>query len=98
MGGACGRQGGTELHTALWLENMKKRVALGRPRRRWDNIKFILTGKDGRGWTGFIWLKIGASGGLLWTRWWTLEFHKMREIFWLAKELSDSQHWRRLMG
>jgi hypothetical protein len=28
-------------------------------------------------WTGSIWLRIGASGGLLWTRWWNFGFHKM---------------------
>jgi hypothetical protein len=39
---------------------------LGRPRRRWeDNIKLDHreTGIDGR--TGFGWLRIGSSGGLL---------------------------------
>jgi hypothetical protein len=39
---------------------------LGRPRRRWDdNIKMDLReiGIDGR--TGFSWLRIGSSGGLL---------------------------------
>jgi hypothetical protein len=34
---------------------------LGRPRRRWvDNIKM-----DGMVWIGFIWLRIGTSGGPL---------------------------------
>jgi hypothetical protein len=34
---------------------------LGRPRRRWvDNIKM-----DGMEWIGWIWLRIGASVGLL---------------------------------
>jgi len=27
-------------------------------------------------WKGFIWLRIGSSGGLLWTRQWTLGFRK----------------------
>ena len=27
--------------------------------------KFVVKGKDGREWTGFIWLKMGTSGGLL---------------------------------
>jgi hypothetical protein len=35
-------------------------------------------------WIGFIWLKIGTGGGLLWTRWWTFGFHKMWGIPWLA--------------
>jgi hypothetical protein len=35
---------------------------LGRPRRRWeDNIRIDLKVV----WTGFIWLRIGTSGGLL---------------------------------
>jgi hypothetical protein len=41
---------------------------LGRPRRRWvDNIKMDLReiGWDGVEWFGLIWLRIGASGGLL---------------------------------
>jgi hypothetical protein len=41
---------------------------LGGPRRRWvDNIKKDLReiGWDGVVWIGFIWLRIGTSGGLL---------------------------------
>jgi hypothetical protein len=37
---------------------------LGRPRHRWeDNI--IMDLRKGNVWTGFMWLKIGTSGGLL---------------------------------
>jgi hypothetical protein len=25
-------------------------------------------------WSGFTWLRIGNSGGLLWARWWTFGF------------------------
>jgi hypothetical protein len=35
-------------------------------------------------WTGSIWLTIGTGGGLLWMRWWTFGFHKMRGISWVA--------------
>jgi hypothetical protein len=39
---------------------------LGRPRRRWeDNIKLDLREKGIDGRTGFGWLRIGSSGGLL---------------------------------
>jgi hypothetical protein len=38
-------------------------------------------------WTGFIWLRIGTSGGILWTRWWKFGLHKRRGISWLAKWL-----------
>jgi hypothetical protein len=31
------------------------------------------TGWDGI-WTGSNWLRIGTSGGLLWTQWWTFGF------------------------
>jgi hypothetical protein len=33
------------------------------------------------GRTGFGWLRIGSSGGFLWTRWWILGFHKESRIF-----------------
>jgi hypothetical protein len=42
-------------------------------------------------WTGFIWLKIGTGGGILWTRLSTLRFHKSRRIPWLAEWLLASQ-------
>jgi len=32
------------------------KIPLGRPKRRWE---------DGKVWTGFIWVRIGISGGLL---------------------------------
>jgi hypothetical protein len=30
-----------------------------------DNIKMDLQEVDGRSWTGLIWLRVGAGGGLL---------------------------------
>jgi hypothetical protein len=39
---------------------------LGRPRRRWeDGIKMDLREIDRGVWSGFTWLRIGNSGGLL---------------------------------
>jgi hypothetical protein len=35
---------------------------------------------DVRVWTGFIWLRIGTNGGLLWTRSRNLGFHKKSDI------------------
>jgi len=32
-------------------------------------------------YTGFIWLSIGTSDGLSWTRWWNFGSHKMRRFF-----------------
>jgi hypothetical protein len=42
---------------------------LGRPRCRWeDNIRMDLREREnGVVWTGLIWLRIGTSGGFLWT-------------------------------
>jgi hypothetical protein len=38
-------------------------------------------------WIGFIWLRIGFSGRLLWTWRWIFEFHTRREIAWIAYPL-----------
>jgi hypothetical protein len=41
---------------------------LGRPRRRWvDNIKMDVR-ENGMLWIGLMWLRIGISRELLWTR------------------------------
>jgi hypothetical protein len=40
-------------------------------------------------WTGFGWLRIGTSGGLLWTQYWTFGSQKRQGISWLAEWLSD---------
>jgi hypothetical protein len=38
---------------------------LGRQRREWTVLKWILEGEYGMIWTGFIWLRIGTTGELL---------------------------------
>jgi hypothetical protein len=39
---------------------------LGRTGHKWENISQWILGKwGGNIWTGFIWLRIGISGGLL---------------------------------
>jgi len=44
----------------------EEKRTLGRSRRRWeDNIKMDLKIIGLVVWTGFIWFRIGASGGLL---------------------------------
>jgi hypothetical protein len=43
------------------------------------------------GWIGSIWLRIGTSGGLLWTRWWTFGLHKTQGSSWVAAQLTTSQ-------
>jgi hypothetical protein len=42
-------------------------------------------------WSGSIWLRIGTSGGLLWTRWWIFGFLKMLGSSWVAAQLAASQ-------
>jgi hypothetical protein len=45
----------------------KGKRPFGRPRCRWeDNIRMDLKrNRVGNVWTGFIWIRIGTSGGLL---------------------------------
>jgi hypothetical protein len=58
--GACSTHG--EMYTKYWSVILKGRD-LGRPRHRWADIKMNL--KEGRVWTGFIWIRILTSGGIL---------------------------------
>jgi len=57
------------MHTKFWLENLKGRDHSedldvdGRVILQW-----ILQKYGGKLWTGFMWLKIKTSGGLLCTR------------------------------
>jgi len=46
-----------KVHTAFWWGNRRERP-LGRPRRRWENIKWIFKKWYGEAWTGMIWLRI----------------------------------------
>jgi hypothetical protein len=46
----------------------KEKSPLPRPMRSWDKTKCMFKNYKGRVWTGFIWLKINTSGGLLLTR------------------------------
>jgi hypothetical protein len=43
--------------------------------------------------TGFSWLKIRSSGGLVWTRWWTFGLHKKAGYFltsWVTVGFSNN--------
>jgi len=51
----------------LWGGKLQGKRQLGRPRRKCE-IQWILRLYDGKVWTGFIWLRLGTSDGLLWTR------------------------------
>jgi hypothetical protein len=53
----------------VFVGKPKGKRPLRRPRCRWeDNITWILEKYDGVVWTGFIWLRIGTSGGFLCTQ------------------------------
>jgi hypothetical protein len=42
-------------------------------------------------WTGLIWLRVGASSGLMWTRGWNLGFHETLRNSWICERLLASQ-------
>jgi hypothetical protein len=49
-----------------FVERPEGKRPLGRPRSRWeDSIIIHLREIGGKVWTGFIWLRIGTSNGLL---------------------------------
>jgi len=61
--------------THMWKRRKAYSVLVNNPERkmpledlRMDGrliLKFVVKGKNSREWTGFIWLKMGTSGGLL---------------------------------
>jgi hypothetical protein len=51
------------MHIGFWWESQKEREDLDTGGR--IIIKLILEKYDGVVWTGFTWLRIGISGGLL---------------------------------
>jgi hypothetical protein len=87
MGGECIAYGGKE-RTLMWKSKEKR--PLGKPRHREeDNTKINRIGP----WTQLICLRTRRRGELLWKRWWTFGFHKMRRIFWLTEDLLVYQEW-----
>jgi hypothetical protein len=59
----------------LLLGKPEGKRPLVRPRRRWeDGIKMDLREVGWGVWSGFTWLRIGITGGLLWMRWWNFGF------------------------
>jgi hypothetical protein len=71
-----------EVLTGFWLGGPKARD-------HWEDLgvggsitlRRTLGTQGSIGRTGFGWLRIGSSGGLLWTRWWTFGFHKKAGYF-----------------
>ena len=88
MGRACNTYGREERYIQGLVGKIEGRRAFRRPRCRWeDNIKMSFRQLGWRACTEPVLLRIGTGGGLLWMRWWTFGFHKMREISWLAEDL-----------
>jgi len=54
-------------------------------------LKWNVKGENGTVWIGFVWLRIGRCGGLLWAKPWIFGFHNMRGISWLAEDQLASQ-------
>jgi hypothetical protein len=79
---------GTGIYRVL-VGRPKGKKPLRRRRHRWEDIKVDLRGIGINGETGFSWLGIGSSGGLMWTLWWAFGFHKESRIFF--DRLSDGQ-------
>jgi len=62
MGGVCSRHRGDR----TLVGKPEEKLPLGRHRRTWrDNIRMDLRKQDVRVCTGFIWLSVGTSDGLL---------------------------------
>jgi hypothetical protein len=40
---------------------------------------------------GLIWLRMGTSGGHMWTWYWTFGFHTMLENDWVSAQLAASE-------
>jgi hypothetical protein len=63
MGTVCSTHD-KDVHRKFRYDHMKERL-LGRPRRRWEDIKMDRKERQAVVWTGLIWLRIGASDELL---------------------------------
>jgi hypothetical protein len=77
----------------VWSPQVKMPLEKYTPRWR-DNIKMDLISV----WTGFMWLRIGTSGGLLWTQQWTSELYKTMDISRVAEQLLDPQDGQMPLG
>jgi hypothetical protein len=66
MSRACSTYGEKRNVYMILVAKPEGKRPLGRPRRRWeDNVKMDLTEIDWAVLTGFVWLRIGTSRGLL---------------------------------
>jgi len=65
MGRACGAYGEDRGVYRVLVGKPEGKRPLGRPRRRWEDIKMALQGVRGVVGTGWSWLRIGTGGGHL---------------------------------
>ena len=63
MSGAYSTDGKSKGVYKVLVRKREGKRPLGRPRRRWDNIKMGLPKIGCGAWTGSSWLKIWTSGG-----------------------------------
>jgi hypothetical protein len=82
--------GAWEVHTKFWLEVLKGRDNFGDQGISTSvhvyKIIFVLMNSVWSCGTGFIWLRIRSSGGLVWTAKWAVGFHKRQRISWKSKK------------
>jgi len=63
------------------------KILAGKPEGKWQLGRPRYRCKDVRLWTGCMWLRSGANGGLSWKWKWTIGFHKGRWISWTAERI-----------
>ena len=74
------------MHRVFWWGNLRARGYLENPGIDGRIIlNWIFKKWDEGAWTGLMWLRKRAGGGLLWMWYWTFGFHKMQGIFWLSE-------------
>jgi hypothetical protein len=66
VGRTCGTHGKWRGVYRVLVGRPEDKRPLGRPRSRWeDKIRWTFGRKESMGRTGFSWLRIGSSGGLV---------------------------------
>jgi hypothetical protein len=89
-------------HLARMMEKRSANKTVGGSQKKWDHwqdhevggwtiLKWILERENGIVWIALIWFRVGTSGGLLWTWYWTFGFNKMLISSWVAAQLATSQ-------
>jgi hypothetical protein len=64
MGMACSTHGEKRNAYRIFVEKLEEKRQLGRPKLKWEVRTKVDLKETGRGWTRFMWFRIGTSGGL----------------------------------